>query len=104
MDEQLKAECFDRFVAIVARKYKYHCVRHNEEETFEGLINYCINTDVIRERTVAHYMIMEIYPKALYEEGHYVRAYQRISDETGLSESTVRNQLKRPKRYGLKIR
>lgn len=104
MDESIKNDCFSHFAAIIGRKYKYHCVRMGEKESAEGLINYLINTDVIREKTVGHYMTMELYPEALYKEGHYVKAYQRIADSTGLSESTVRNYLKRPKRYSFKIR
>jgi hypothetical protein len=102
MDEQLKPDALQQFKKVAARKYRYFCKRTGQKETLEGLVDYLMNTDVIKHRTIAHYMTMEWYPEALYHEGHFCRAYEKLADDTGLSQSTIRNYLKRPKRYAYK--
>ena len=64
-----------------------------------GLLQYCIAAGIVQERTVAHYMVMELYPKALYRNNNAQEAHIDISAETGISERTVRRMLNRPYRY-----
>lgn len=99
MDEQLREETVQEFCETVARKYRYHCARHGLKESPTGLLRYAIDAQVIRERTVAHYMMMELYPAALYNSAGRMEAITALSDKTGLAERTIRGLLNRPCRY-----
>ena len=97
--EQLKDEITAQFCEVVARKYRYHCSRHGEKATPEGLLMYALRAQVIRTRTVSHYMMMELYPKALYNSTGRIEAISKLSEKTGLAERTIRGLLNRPCRY-----
>lgn len=99
MDEQLRDDTVKDFCGIVARKYRYWCARHGQPETLEGLIRYTFEAGVVRERTVAHYMMMELYPAALYNSTGRMEAIDILSEKTGLSERTIRGLLNRPCKY-----
>lgn len=99
MEDNLNFTTKDDFTKIVERKYNYHCKRTGQRPTMLGLLEYCISSGIIKSRTVAHYMTMELYPGALYECGHFTKAYEQISEATGLSEKTVRAMVRHPHRY-----
>ncbi len=99
IDEELKDEMFGEFSRTVEKKYLYYCSRHSLEPSFSGMMCYAIAAGIIRNRTVAHYMVMEMYPKALYEGRNAQDAYIALSVETGLSERTIRRITKRQYRY-----
>ena len=99
IEDELQEELCADFSAIIERKYRYYCARHSLEATPQGLVRYCIASGVIRARTVAHYMVMELYPRALYRNANAQEAHMDISAETGISERTVRRMLNRPLRY-----
>jgi hypothetical protein len=99
IDDEIQAQLCNDFAAIVERKYRYYCARHGEAATPEGLLRYCVAAGVIKPRTVAHYMVMELYPRALYRNANAQEAHMDISAETGISERTVRRMLNRPLRY-----
>lgn len=103
MDDKLKQETKNDFINVVERKYNYYCKRTGETPTPVGLLGYCLASGIIKPRTVAHYMTMELYPGALYECGHYMKAYEQIAEQTGLKESTVRAMVRHPYRYTPKI-
>ncbi len=100
--EQLKQETVEQFCAIVAKKYRYYCARHGEKESPEGLVAYLAQAEVIRPRIVSHYMMMELYPEALYNSSGRLEAVSKLSEATGLAERTIRRLLKRPCRYSPK--
>jgi hypothetical protein len=99
MDGELKDETVRDFCAIVARKYRYWCARNGERETPEGLLQYAVDIGVIRERTVVHYMMMELYPAALYSSGSKEEAIEKISDKTGMPTRTIRHLINNPCRF-----
>ena len=99
IDDELQESLCADFAEVVERKYRYYCARHNEAATPQGLLRYCIASGVIAPRTVAHYMVMELYPRALYRNANAQEAHMDISAETGISERTVRRMLNRPFRY-----
>lgn len=99
IEDELREELCGDFCALLERKYKYYCDRHKITPTMQGLLRYCISAGVVQERTVAHYMVMELYPRALYRNANAQEAHIDISTETGISERTVRRMLNRPYRY-----
>ena len=104
IDDELRAEMFEQFTRIVEKKYLYFCARHRVEPSFSGLVAYAVAANIIRERTVEHYMVMELWPKALYENNFARDAHQALSVETGLSERTIRRMLKTQYRYSAEKR
>lgn len=99
VDDELKEEMYKAFTEVILRKYQYYCDRHRLKPSSAGLLMYVIASGVILSRTVSHYMVMELYPAALYRNSNAGEAYMDISAETGLSERHVRRMVKRPKRY-----
>jgi len=99
IDDELRIEMLTAFAQTVEKKYLYYCSRHGVEPSFSGLVFYALAANIIQERTVGHYMVMELWPRALYENRCAQDAHQSISVETGLSERTVRRMLKKQYRY-----
>lgn len=91
--EQLKCE----FTRLVVHRYRMHCKRTGEQETLEGMVAYIVRRDVIRQRTLARYMVMDLYPRAMYEtNGKKQPALEIVADQTGLGERTIRNMVAHP--------
>lgn len=95
MDGELNA----KFCEVLERKYRYHCSRNGEPVTLAGMLQYAIDAEIIKERTVSHYMVMEMYPAALYNSSGWLEAVKLLSNETGICERTIRGLVNRPKRY-----
>jgi hypothetical protein len=104
IDEELRIEMFSEFARTVEKKYLYFCSRHGLEPSLSGMVCYAVAANIIQERTVGHYMVMELWPRALYENRCAQDAHQSISVETGLSERTVRRMLKKQYRYSAERR
>lgn len=87
----------DEFIRLLVHRYKMHCKRTGEQESLEGLLVYTIRRDIVRQRTVARYMVMDLYPKAMYEtDGRKQPALEIVADQTGLGERTIRNMVAHP--------
>lgn len=93
-DQQRVEEINKKFAQTVAHKYRMYCKREGETFTSSGFVMYLLEKTLIRERTASKYMIVELYPKAMYEEENKNKAVARISNETGYSDRHIRSILK----------
>jgi len=83
------------FAQTLVHKYAMHCKREDEVFTTSGFVLYMLGKTVIKQRTAAKYMVLELYPKALYEEESKRKAIARLEDETGVSEPVIWRMLAR---------
>jgi hypothetical protein len=93
-DEQQVKKTNDTFAQTVVHKYAMWCKRENSVFTPSGFALFLLEKGILRQRTIAKYMIVELYPRALYEEESKNKAVARLSDETGYSERHIKNILK----------
>lgn len=97
---EIKQDLKNDFASALFKRYMRHCDNEQEDHGFQHFTDYLIRCGVIRERTVARFMVNELYPQALAASGgRKADAIAIVSEETGLSESLVKNILTRPERY-----
>lgn len=97
---EIKQDLKNDFAWSLFQRYMKYCDKEGEDNGFQHFTDYLIRCGVIRERTVARFMVNELYPQALAASGgRKAEAIAIVSEETGLSESLVKNILTRPERY-----
>lgn len=86
LQESLNVE----FRKTVCRKYRMECKRKSVEPTFEGLLQFAHDHALIREKDVNRYMVLDLYPKALYDnDGSKLRAVADLEDIVPVSDRTI---------------
>ena len=103
MDNEKKAitsELLKDFQESVLLKYKALCDKEGINPNFYTLIDFLFQTNVIKDLTISKYMVMELYPAALFENDSKMNAILDISIQTGLSEKTVYNMIQHPESFG----
>jgi hypothetical protein len=91
------------FQESILQKFKALCDKDNTTPDFYTLIDFLYQTNVIKDLTVAKFMVMELYPAALFENESKMNAIMDISIQTGLSEKTVYNMIQHPESFGYGI-
>jgi hypothetical protein len=79
------------------------CLKDKITPGFYTLIDFLYQTNIIKDLTVAKFMVMELYPAALFENESKMNAILDISIQTGLSEKTVYNMIQHPESFGYGI-
>jgi hypothetical protein len=79
------------------------CDKDKITPDFYTLIDFLYQTNVIKDLTIAKFMVMELYPAALFENESKMNAILDISIRTGLSEKTVYNMIQHPESFGYGI-
>ena len=70
------------------------CKREGEIFTSSGFVLFLLEKGIVKQRTASKYMVLELYPRALYEEESKRQAVFRLEDETGVSAPTIWRMLK----------
>ena len=96
-DEQRVAESNATFAQTVVHKYRMFCKREGEVFTSSGFVLFMLEKGIVKQRTASKYMVLELYPRALYEEESKTAAVMRLEEETGLSDRTIWTMLKNQK-------
>lgn len=97
---EIKQDLKNDFAFALFNRYFKHCNKQKEDSNFQHFTHYLVSCGVIRERTVARFMVNELYPQALRASaGRKMEAVAIVSEETGLSEALIKNILTRPERY-----
>lgn len=96
-DRQKVERTNKNFAQTLVHKYRMFCKREGETFTTSGFVMFMLEKNVIRQRTASKYMVLELYPRALYEEENKTRAVYRLEEETGLSDRTIWSMLKNQK-------
>lgn len=99
IDKQLLIE----FQESVLYKFKSLCEKDGITPDFYTLIDFLFQTNIIKDLTIAKFMVMELYPAALFENESKMNAIMDISINTGLSEKTVYNMIQHPESFGYGI-
>ena len=99
IDKQLLIE----FQESVLYKFKLLCEKDGITPDFYTLIDFLFQTNIIKDLTIAKFMVMELYPAALFENESKMNAIMDISISTGLSEKTVYNMIQHPESFGYGI-
>jgi|GEM_PF-3404572 hypothetical protein len=99
IDKELLIE----FQESILEKFKALCDKDNITPDFYTLIDFLYQTNVIKDLTIAKFMVMELYPAALFENESKMNAILDISIRTGLSEKTVYNMIQHPESFGYAI-
>lgn len=99
IDKQLLIE----FQESVLYKFKALCEKDGITLDFYTLIDFLFQTNIIKDLTIAKFMVMELYPAALFENESKMNAIMDISISTGLSEKTVYNMIQHPESFGYGI-
>jgi hypothetical protein len=84
-------------------RYKTLCEKEGITPDFYTLIDFLFQTNIIKDLTIAKFMVMELYPAALFENESKMNAIMDISIQTGLSEKTVYNMIQHPESFGYGI-
>ena len=79
------------------------CEKDGITPDFYTLIDFLFQTNIIKDLTIAKFMVMELYPAALFENESKMNAIMDISISTGLSEKTVYNMIQHPESFGYGI-
>lgn len=70
------------------------CKRKSIEPTFEGLLQFALDHSLIRERDINRYMVIDLYPKALYDNnGCKTKAVADIEEIVPVSDRSIWNWL-----------
>lgn len=96
-DEQRVNESNRTFAQTVVHKYRMFCKREGEDFTTSGFVLFLLEKGIVPQRKASKYMVLELYPRALYEEESKRQAVIRLEDETGISEPTIWRMLKNQK-------
>jgi hypothetical protein len=96
-------ELLKEFQESILEKFKALCNKDNITPDFYTLIDFLYQTNVIKDLTIAKFMVMELYPAALFENESKMNAIMDISIQTGLSEKTVYNMIQHPESFGYGI-
>ena len=99
IDKELLIE----FQESILQKFKALCDKDNITKDFYTLIDFLYKTNIIKDLTIAKFMVMELYPSALFENESKMNAILDISIRTGLSEKTVYNMIQHPESFGYGI-
>jgi len=91
------------FQESILDKFVNLCRKDNIAPNFYTLIDFLYQTNVIKDLTIAKFMVMELYPAALFENESKMNAILDISIRTGLSEKTVYNMIQHPESFGYGI-
>jgi hypothetical protein len=91
------------FTDSVLHRYKTLCEKEGITPDFYTLIDFLFQTNIIKDLTIAKFMVMELYPAALFENESKMNAIMDISIQTGLSEKTVYNMIQHPESFGYGI-
>jgi hypothetical protein len=91
------------FTESVLNRYKSLCEKERITPDFYTLIDFLFQTNIIKDLTIAKFMVMELYPAALFENESKMNAIMDISIQTGLSEKTVYNMIQHPESFGYGI-
>jgi len=98
-DNFLKEELIDDFKHNVLNRFNQHCQNEGKGVNFFLLLDYLISHNIIKDKTVAKYMVMELYPESLYENKSKSSAIEDIALRTGISSRHVYNMVQHPERY-----
>lgn len=90
----MKHETLDQFFEVVSRKYRHHCKREGIEPTTSAFLNFLIEYKILNCDTVKKYMVVELYPKELYNRNNKTQAVLALSEKTGVSERSIWYYLK----------
>jgi hypothetical protein len=96
-------ELLKEFQESILEKFKALSDKDNITPDFYTLIDFLYQTNVIKDLTIAKFMVMELYPAALFENESKMNAIMDISIQTGLSEKTVYNMIQHPESFGYGI-
>jgi hypothetical protein len=96
-------ELLKEFQESILEKFKALCNKDNITPDFYTLIDFLYKTNIIKDLTIAKFMVMELYPAALFENESKMNAILDISIRTGLSEKTVYNMIQHPESFGYGI-
>jgi len=99
----IEKELLIEFQESILGKFKALCDKDDITLDFYTLIDFLYQTNVIKDLTIAKYMVMELYPAALFENESKMNAILDISIRTGLSEKTVYNMIQHPESFGYGI-
>jgi hypothetical protein len=99
IDKQLLIE----FQESVLYKFKALCEKDGITPDLYTLIDFLFQTNIIKDLTIAKFMVMELYPASLFENESKMNAIMDISIQTGLSEKTVYNMIQHPESFGYGI-
>ena len=101
--KEVTRELFLEFERSLLRKYVTFCQKEGNTIDIYNLIDFLFQINVIKDVTVAKFMVMELYPAALFENESKMNAIMDISIQTGLSEKTVYNMIQHPESFGYGI-
>jgi hypothetical protein len=96
-------ELLKEFQESILEKFKALCKKDKITPDLYTLIDFLYQTNVIKDLTIAKFMVMELYPAALFENESKMNAILDISIRTGLSEKTVYNMIQHPESFGYGI-
>lgn len=96
-------ELLKEFQECILDKFVDLCLKDKITPDFYTLINFLYQTNVIKDLTIAKFMVMQLYPAALFENESKMNAILDISIRTGLSEKTVYNMIQHPESFGYEI-
>lgn len=99
-DYNIEDELIDNFKHIILNKFNHYCQVERLNANFFHLLDYLINHTIIKDKTVAKYMVMELYPESLFENKSKGDAISDISARTGISRRWVYNMVQHPERFG----
>ena len=102
-NKQINRELFLEFQESIIAKFAAFCHRENIKDDLFTLIDFIYQTNIIKDSTIAKYMVMDLYPASLFENDSKMNAITDISIQTGLSEKTVYNMVQHPESFGYGI-
>lgn len=102
--ELINEDLLQDFTHEILNKYSVFCQKEKITPNFFHLISFLIKTDVVKEKTVAKYMVMQLYPNSLYSNDSKMEAMMEISVRTGISQKHVYNMVQHPERFGYQIK
>jgi hypothetical protein len=101
--KEVTRELFLEFERSLLNKYVAFCQKEGTTIDIYNLIDFLFQINIIKDVTVAKFMVMELYPAALFENESKMNAIMDISIQTGLSEKTVYNMIQHPESFGYGI-
>jgi len=84
-------EVNSKFRDTVVNKFRIWCKKNGVEETPEEMVRYMMERNIIEEKVIKYYVVLEIYPEYLYRYDSKQRAMWAMEEVIPYCDRQIRN-------------
>ncbi len=93
----MNKKILDLFQVELNEGYQNYCKRHKYEASFDGLITYMIDQQLVAPPAVRRFVITKVYEQEYPQHKHKTKAVQMLANRLHISERTIWTALRERK-------